>query len=110
MQEVAATTEVDGFSERYTIAQLSKEELDMTDAIAEARNTREGQMGALRRPPDRQRPHQDEVRRRRAGRQADQTDGGPLRHRGGNEMSQKYDQFVEANKKVIVYEENLRNS
>ena len=38
-QEVAATTEVEGFSERYTIAQLSKEELDMTDAIAESRNT-----------------------------------------------------------------------
>ncbi|KTR27922.1 hypothetical protein RSA11_04485 [Exiguobacterium indicum] len=38
-REVAATTEAEGFSERYTIAQLSKEELDMTDAIAEARNT-----------------------------------------------------------------------
>lgn len=38
-QEVAVTTEAEGFSERYTIAQLSKEELEMTEAIAEARNT-----------------------------------------------------------------------
>lgn len=38
-QETAVTLEGEGFSERYTIAQLSKEELDMTDAIAEARNT-----------------------------------------------------------------------
>lgn len=38
-RETAVTLEGEGFSERYTIAQLSKEELDMTDAIAEARNT-----------------------------------------------------------------------
>ncbi|WP_294742098.1 hypothetical protein [uncultured Exiguobacterium sp.] len=38
-RETAVTLEGEGFSERYTIAQLSKEELDMTEAIAEARNT-----------------------------------------------------------------------
>lgn len=36
-QEVAVTTEVDGFSERYTVEQLSKEEPKMTEAIAEVK-------------------------------------------------------------------------
>ena len=36
-QEVAVTIEVDGFSERYTVEQLSKEEPEMTEAIAEVK-------------------------------------------------------------------------
>ncbi|WP_214807549.1 hypothetical protein [Exiguobacterium sp. s102] len=40
-QEVAVTTESDGFSENYTIAHLAKEEADMTEAIAEVKQETE---------------------------------------------------------------------
>ena len=36
-QEVAVTTESDGFAENYTIAHMTKEEADMTEAIAEVK-------------------------------------------------------------------------
>lgn len=40
-QEVAVTTESDGFAENYTIAHMTKEEVDMTEAIAEVKQETE---------------------------------------------------------------------
>lgn len=40
-QEVAVTTESDGFAENYTIAHMTKEEADMTEAIAEVKQETE---------------------------------------------------------------------
>lgn len=40
-QEVAVTTESDGFAENYTIARMTKEEADMTEAIAEVKQETE---------------------------------------------------------------------